>query len=418
MRIRQMASRVIVALSILHLPISGAAQEGSALSLESAVALVQQNNPQLMALRREIAAAKGGGWTTWWLTDPNLSLEWEGVPSGAGLGQFAERKLTLTQEIEFPTNILWRNRFAAREVEAAAMRYEQGVLAIRADAVTAYTRFLASRDELALAQQRVQLAQEFVDKAEIRRRAGDTPAIELLRAQVELAQAQNELRTAESAHIAAQAGLNALLARKPDEKTAVKDSLAYQQYALSLVALKRQALTEHPRLREADALVNAASHLRNLAWGSFLPAVELSAFRHNIGGNPNFYGAQIGLKVPLWFAFRQRGEIQEASALLTAQEHQRANVELQLLAEIESAYAAFEAAQRQAESYTTSLLAQAGEVYRIALRSYEQGETGYLQLLEAQQTLIEVRQGYIAALASYYAAIAALENASSVIIIR
>jgi cobalt-zinc-cadmium efflux system outer membrane protein len=413
-----MVSSVIVALSILYLPITGAAQEGSALSLHSAIALAQQNNPQLMALRREIAAAKGRGWTTWWLADPNLSVEWEGVPSGASLGQFAERKLTLTQEIEFPTNILWRNRFAAREVEAAAMRYEQGVLAIRADAVTAYTRFLAGRNELALAQQRVQLAQEFVDKAEIRRRAGDTPAIELLRAQVELAQAQNERRTAESAHIAAQAGLNALLARKPDEKTAVKDSLAYQQYALSLVALKQQALAEHPRLREANALVGAASHLRNLAWGSLLPAVEVTAFRHNIDGNPNFYGAQIGLKVPLWFAFRQRGEIQEASALLTAQEHQRANVELQLLAEIESAYAAFEAAQRQAESYTTSLLAQAGEVYRIALRSYEQGETGYLQLLEAQQTLIEVRQGHIAALASYYAAIAALENASGVIIMQ
>jgi cobalt-zinc-cadmium efflux system outer membrane protein len=313
---------------------------------------------------------------------------------------------------------LWRHRFAAREVEAAAMRYEQGVLEIRADAVTTYTRFLASRNELALAQQRVSLAQEFFNKAEIRRRAGEAPAIELVRAQVELAQAQNELHTAESAHVAAQARLNALLARKPEEKTAVKDSLAYQPYDLSLAALKQQALAEHPRLREANALVNAASHLRNLAWGSLLPAVELSAFRHNIGGNPDFYGAQIGLKVPLWFAFRQRGEIQETSALLAGQEHQRANTELQLLAEIESAYAAFKAAQRQAESYTTSLLAQAGEVYRIALRSYEQGEAGYLQLLEAQRTLIEVRQGYIEALANYYAAVAALENAGGVIIMQ
>lgn len=418
MRIQQMASRAVVALAMLYMPIPGAAQEGSNLSLQSAIALAGKNNPKLMALHREIAAAKGRGWTTWWLADPNLSLEWEGVPTGAGLGQFAERRLTLTQEIEFPTNILWRHHFAAREVEAAAMRYEQGVLEIRADAVTAYTRFLASRNALALAQQRVSLAQEFAAKAEFRRRAGEAPAIELVRAQVELAQAQNERHTMESAHVLAQAQLNALLARKPDENTAVQDSLAYQQYDLSLAAIKRQALAEHPRLREAEAQVKAASHLRNLAWGSFLPAVELSAFRQNIGGNPNFYGAQIGLKVPLWFAFRQRGEIQEASALLAAQAHQRANTELQLLAEIEGAYAAFKAAQRQAESYTTSLLAQAGEVYRIALRSYEQGEAGYLQLLEAQRTLIAVRQGYIEALANYYAAVAALEKASGVTIIR
>ncbi|MGH7601610.1 MAG: hypothetical protein ACREOI_35055, partial [bacterium] len=123
MRIHRMASHAIVALSLLYLPIISAAQEGSHLSLQSAIALAQQNNPQLMALRREIIAAKGRSWTTWWLADPDLSIEWEGVPRGAGLGQFDERKLSLTQEIEFPTNILWRHRFAAREVEAAAMRF-------------------------------------------------------------------------------------------------------------------------------------------------------------------------------------------------------------------------------------------------------------------------------------------------------
>jgi len=96
----------------------------------------------------------------------------------------------------------------------------------------------------------------------------------------------------------------------------------------------------------------------------------------------------------------------------------RANTKLQLLAAIESAFAAFEATRRQAESYDTGLLNQANEVYRIALRSYETGEAGYLQLLEAQRTLIEVRQGYIEALASYYAAVAALEEASGVVIIQ
>lgn len=418
MRIHRMASHAIVALSLLYLPITSAAQEGSHLSLQSAIALAQQNNPQLMALRREIIAAKGRSWTTWWLADPDLSIEWEGVPRGAGLGQFDERKLSLTQEIEFPTNILWRHRFAAREVEAAAMRFEQGHLEIRAQVIASYARFLAGREGLALAKERVRLGQEFVDKAEIRRRVGEAPAIEMVRARVELAQAQNELLNAESAYRAALAQLNAILSRPPDQKISPGDSLVYQKYDVALAAIKQQALAQHPRLREANAQVGAASHLRNLAWGSFLPAIQLSAFRHNIGGNPNFYGVQIGLKVPLWFPFRQRGEIQEASALLAAQEHQRANTQLQLMAEIESAHAAFEAGRQQAENYTTSLLEQAHEVYRIALRSYEKGEAGYLQLLEAQQTLVEVRRGYLETLENYYSALAALEVASGVAILQ
>lgn len=417
-RIHRMASRAVAALSLLAVPVNSVAQKNGDFSLRAAIALAQENNPQLVALRHQIAAAKGRAWTTWWLTDPDLSLEWEGVPRGAGLGKFDERKLALTQEIEFPTNIFWRNRFAGREVEATAQRYEQGKLEIRAAAIAAYTQFLASRRGLALSNERVELAQEFLDKAEIRRRAGEAPAIEIVRARVELAQAQIELRNFESAYITTQAQLNTVLGRNPEQEILATDSLLYHQFDLSLSTLKQQALAEHPRLREANALVGAASHLRKLAWGSLLPAVEVTAFRHNIGGNPNFYGAAIGLKVPLWFAFRQRGEIQEASALLASQENQRANTKLQLLAAIESAFAAFEATRRQAESYATGLLDQASEVYRIALRSYETGEAGYLQLLEAQRTLIEVRQGYIEALASYYAAIAALEEASGVVIIQ
>jgi cobalt-zinc-cadmium efflux system outer membrane protein len=407
-----------MALLLLAVPVSSVAQENGDFSLHAAIALAQENNPQLAALRHQIAAAKGRAWTTWWLTDPVFSVEWEGVPSGTGLGQFDERKLALAQEIEFPTNILWRNRFAGSEVEATAQRYEQGKLEIRAAAIAAYTQFLASRHGLALSKERVELAQEFLDKAEIRRRAGEAPAIEFVRARVELAQAQIELRNFESVYVTAQAQLNTVLGRNPEQEVLATDSLRYHQFDLSLSTLKQHALAEHPRLREANALVGAASHLRKLAWGSLLPAVEVTAFRHNIGGNPDFYGAAIGLKVPLWFAFRQRGEIQEASALLASQENQRANTELQLLAAIESAFAAFEATRRQAESYDTGLLDQANEVYRIALRSYETGEAGYLQLLEAQRTLIEVHQGYITALASYYAAIAALENASSIIIMQ
>ncbi|MFQ5677096.1 MAG: TolC family protein, partial [bacterium] len=58
------------------------------------------------------------------------------------------------------------------------------------------------------------------------------------------------------------------------------------------------------------------------------------------------------------------------------------------------------------------LLKEAAEVYHIALRSYEEGEVGYLQLLEAQQTLIAVRAGYIDTLANYNSALADLEQAA------
>jgi len=402
---------------LLNLPKTGTAQESAHLSLQSAIAIAQQNNPQLLAVYSEIAAAKGRGWTIWWLEDPALSVEWEGVPSGAGLDQFGERKLRLSQKIDFPTNIFWRNRLVGREVEVAEMQYEQSKLEIRAVVVTAYFRFLAARDALVLARRRVSLAQEFADKALFRHQAGEAPAIETVRSGVELARAQNELQSAESAFESVTARLNAVLGRPPDAAIGAADSLIYRPFDLSLPDIKDQTLGSHPQLSEADARIGAAANLRKLAWGTLLPTFEISGFKQNIAGNPDFYGVEVGLSIPLWFAFRQRGDIQQATASLASQERLRDQTRLQLLADIEAAYSSFKAAKNQLENYATTLLDQADEVYRIALRSYEEGEVGYLQVLEAQQTLIEVRQGHIEALANYYSAIAALEKASAVIIL-
>ena len=418
MQIRLMVSPAILTLSLLNLPKISTAQEENYLSLQSVISTVELNNPQLMAVRNEIAAARGRGWTTWVLADPALSIEWEGVPEGSGLGQYGERRIALSQKIEFPTNILWRNRLAGGEVEIAEMRYEQSRFEIRASAITAYFQYLVARDGLSLAHERVALAQEFVDKAEFRHEVGEAPAIERVRTRVELARAQNDLRSAESAFESAKARLNTVLGRPPDAEIITSDSLVYESFDLSLTDIKQHALDNHPRLHEASARVGVAANLRKLAWGTLLPALEISGFQQNIEGNPDFYGFQIGFSVPLWFAFRQRGEIQHANASLAAQESHRVQARLQLLADVETAYASFGATASQLKNFEKTLLTQADEVYRIALRSYEEGEVGYLQLLEAQQTLIEVRQGHIEALANYYTAIAELEKAGAVIVLK
>lgn len=411
---RLKVSAGIIALSILAIPINGKPQTSKNLSLLAAIEIAQQNNPQLIALEKQVAAEKGRAWTTWWPADPTLAVEWEGVPRGSGLDQFEERRVTLSQVIEFPTNLVWRNRLASREIRAAEMRYAQGQAEIRAKAITAFSQFWAGREGLSLAQERVRLAQEFVDKAEIRRQVGEAPAIETVRARVELARAQNELRNAENTHVSAKAHLNSVLGYQAGQDISSADSLAYLHFELSLSEIKQQALIKHPLVGEANARVGAASHLKKLAWGNLLPVFEISGFRQNIDGNPNFYGVEIGLKLPLWFAFRQRGEIQQASALLAAQQNRRTQTQLQLIADIESAYAGFEATKSQVNMFEATLLDQAQEVYRIALRSYEEGEIGYLQLLEAQQTMVEVRGSYIETLANYYAAIAGLEKAGGI----
>jgi len=412
----RIAVRLIVLSCIVS--VSGMAQEVTQLTLQTALTFAEQNNPALKAAKNEIDAAKGRGVTTWWLADPEVSVEWEGIPRGEGPDQFGSRKIAFSQEAEFPLNMYWRKRLANRDVLLSEKRFDEGRLELRAAVIGAWYDWLAARDGLALARERVELAQQFVDKVEIRRRVGEAPAIEVVRAGVELAQAQNQLQEKQSVFTEAAARLNSTLGQAPQSAIVSADSLRYRPVEVALKAIRQHAQTHHPRLLASEARVDAAGISRKLAWGSLLPDFKVSLFRQNIGGDPDFYGVELGLQIPLWFAFRQRGEIQQAGATLAMQKNLRSDVRLKLLAEIDDAYARFVAAKKQLENFNSTLLEQAAEVYRIALRSYEQGEAGYLQLLEAQKTLIEVRQSHIDALARYYTALAALEKAGAVMLIN
>lgn len=395
-------------------PNSAFSQNHQPLTLASAIRMAEENNPDLAAMKANISVVRGQALSFWWLPDPLVTFEWEGVPRGAGLNAFEEKRFNITQEIEFPTNIIWRNRLAAREVESAVHEYDLLRLEIRADVIDAYTEFIRMRDQLALARQRLDLAADFYDKANIRHRVGETGAIESVRAGVELAQARNELRMAESDFRAALAQLNAVLGREADEEIVAADSLRYIPFQMTLESIKARALERHPQLQVAKAQVGVASYARKLAWGGLLPSIEATGFQQNIAGNPNFYGVQIGFRVPLWFAIRQRGEIQAAASELAARRYDAESIRLKLFSHIEAAYARVQAAQEQVQTYNTELLQQADEMYRIVLRSYEEGEVGYLALLEAQRTLIEVHRGYIDTLARYQKALAELERSSSV----
>jgi cobalt-zinc-cadmium efflux system outer membrane protein len=386
-------------------------QDMKYLTLEVAIDIAMKDNPRMLAAQKDVDAARGRSWGTWWLPDPSFAAEYEQIPTGKGLGAFGERRLAITQSIDFPTNIFFKKKFADNDVNVSRMALSQTRLEVVAEVKRAYFNFLAKRDQLKLAQQNLQLAQEFSDKAKTRFEVGEAPNLEYIRARVGAAQAKNQVSQARSELTSAQAAVNALLARPAEASVNAVDSLAYQPLNNSLEELKQRAFEIHPRLRGAGYQVAMSQQLRNLSWGSFLPAIEATAFRQKVEGNPGFYGIEFGFSLPLWFPFRQRGNIQEATATLNAAQWRFQNEKHILDAEIESAYARVQSTKEQVNLYTESLLDEAEEVYRVALRSYEEGESTYLELLEAQRTLIEVRAGYINALTNYNSAVADLEQA-------
>jgi outer membrane protein TolC len=67
-------------------------------------------------------------------------------------------------------------------------------------------------------------------------------------------------------------------------------------------------------------------------------------------------------------------------------------------------------ASNMIQLFEEEMLTQAEEVYNMFLFSYQEGEIGGIELIEARRTLVETRKSYADALYNYDSSLAALEK--------
>ena len=294
------------------------------------------------------------------------------------------------------------------------LAYEMTRLAVAARTKTAFDRVLAKQDILKYAGENLDLAGDFLSKARVRFKAGDVSRLEVMRAEVEVGRAENQVTVAKSTLLTAGAELNALLARDSQIETKVVGKLDTRSGGLQLESLKKRALENRPDLKGAGLRLAAARSARSVAVSSIWPDLNLGIFRQTLAG-PNgrtsFWRTSFGLEVPLWAMFRQRGEISEAGAEVAKADSEEEAVRFQVHLDVEVAFRDVKAAEDQVDLFRDRILPVAEQAYDIASRSYREGKAMYLDLLEARRTLAESRIEYAEALFGYRAALSRLEQA-------
>ena len=173
--------------------------------------------------------------------------------------------------------------------------------------------------------------------------------------------------------------------------------------------LRAMALSERASLQAAQHA--AALAARRVALERARATVDVSPFLglRRVGENNTIL---FGISIPLPVYDRNQGGIARAIA-----EEKAAGVEVALertrvLADIESSWHAWQSARAQAVSFERDLLRQAEESRAIALAAYQDGAIGLVEYLEAQRTLVDLRQQYARSLFDAHAALLLLERAA------
>jgi cobalt-zinc-cadmium efflux system outer membrane protein len=117
-----------------------------------------------------------------------------------------------------------------------------------------------------------------------------------------------------------------------------------------------------------------------------------------------------GVSIPLPFFDRNQGNVLESARRVDKARDELATTALRLDAELSQAREEFELAQRQAHALRNDILPGAQSAYDAASTGFEYGKFGFLDVLDAQRTLLQAKSQYLETLAEAHRAMAAIDR--------
>jgi TolC family type I secretion outer membrane protein len=314
----------------------------------------------------------------------------------------------------FTANIRSARYFA--DASDALLQATRAQLTLRV--TEAYADVLAAQALEEVARQSVERVQVVLKTAKARLEAGVAPRFDVLRAEAELAAAQEQLLTAQNAVALAKAALNQLLGRPtnaPIEVAPLPEPITPSSEALQTETFLTQALAHRPELRSAEAQIQAAQERVNFAKADKNPLLFLSSNyqRQTETGFSRDYAWSVNLIVqfPIFDSGRRESVLQEQEALLQQALAQREQLQRQIALEVEQAIRNYQVALQRLNT-ARAALASAEEAFRLAQVRYEAGVGTQVEVLDAQVALTQARANEVRALYDAHKAFARLVYAT------
>jgi outer membrane protein, heavy metal efflux system len=295
---------------------------------------------------------------------------------------------------------------AVGEAELAAT-----IFGIRAAVRRAYFERVVADARLTLLRDLRDISQRIRDVAQQRFDAGDVPRLEVVQAQLTMAQADNEVAAAEATASSARIRLNALLALPLAAPTALSASLdvatspAAEAVSARAQFANAELQTLARRIEEQQMKIAVA---RSLQTPDVTPDFTITR-----GNEPEFgtgWRAAVSMAVPIFTSHRAGVRLEEAALAQLTLEREATSARIN--GEIAAAAAEADAQQRVFTRYRTEIIPQALEAERMAEDAYRLGQTGITAFLLAMQMSKDVQLRSIDAAAGFQTAFADLERAA------
>lgn len=406
-------------LLILWTPLTLLAQTPSTvssdyLSLETVLDQFLRKNLSVEAARLEVGVAEAERIGARLRPRPGLTISAENLRlSGeTPASRLQEYGISVAQPIELGNRKALRMEVAERTVSVSEARLTEVLRRQLFDLKRTYYESVLARVLLDTEQENRDNFEGLVKFNTVRFEEGYIAEGELLKVRLERTKFDFAVANAELGLRRAKIRLLELIGERDFERALrveTSNRLQIPPVNLNLAQLKETALVNRPEIKVAEAelaLAGVSIKLeRSRAKGEVTPYLGYKRV-----GVDNTVLA--GVTVPLPIGNRNQSGIARSEAEQKVSETNLNLVRNRTLAEVETAYRAYETAREQVRAYEAGLLKQADESREIQLGAYQEGATELITLIEAQKTRTEVRANYYRAIFDYYTSIFQLELAT------
>lgn len=324
-----------------------------------------------------------------------------GVPTIIGPFGYTDLRASLTWSLVDVPSL--RNYLAARHGFAAAqMSAEDARDLVMLTVGNAYLLVLADKTRVSSVQAQVATSKISLNQAEANHQAGTAPLLDELRARVDYQSLEQQLIVAQNGLEKDKLSLARAIGLPLAQQFDVVDTAPYA--AFDLIDINAAIREAHANRKDLAAMLEqtkASEDQRKAVTDERLPKVVVSGDYGDIGVNVRHShgtgNAQGTLSAPLFREFGLRGEAQVAQSQLDTQQAQLSDKKAQVDADVRDALLDIASAQRQVE-VSRSSVELANEALSEAQQRYANGVSDNLAVSQAEQSVAQANDQYIASL--------------------
>ncbi len=385
-------------------------EPNTAITLGQSLALALLHNPELQAFSWQLRAREAKILQQSLMPNPIVRAKVENFGGSDPMNSFdgAMTTFRISQLIELGDKRVKRTRLAEKNHALSAWDYEAKRLQVATEVAQRFIEVLADQRRVELAEQTLKLAQQLYDIVKDRARVGVIPTVGVDKSvvrvsteQIILNKARLKLESSRQQLSAMWGNSDPVFAGALGELKVVEDIPSQDQ----LMELVRQ----NPDVARWSAEISQRHAALDLARSQAVPSMTVGAgIRRFSADDENALVFELGLPLPI--VDRNQGGRQEATYNLHKAKSQQQDAEIRVRTLLVGHHKRLAGAHHEVVTLRDTTLPAARSAYDAARKAFEGGLTNYIDVLDADRTLVNSERQYIKALSVYHQTLTALEG--------